>query len=138
MKWNWYSYIQISEIINSGIQPFQNLSVLRQVKTVEMVSDGDMPVTGDAKDFGRAAIISGLASIEAIVSAYALPSSNLFAAGTDFPTIADICLVPQVYNARRFDVDLSQYPSIMSVISKLEALSAFIQAAPENQPDAVK
>jgi glutathione S-transferase len=103
-----------------------------------MVSDGDMPVTGDAKDFGRAAIISGLASIEAIVSAYALPSSNLFAAGTDFPTIADICLVPQVYNARRFDVDLSQYPSIMSVISKLEALSAFIQAAPENQPDAVK
>ena len=123
--------------MNSGIQPLQNLSLLRQVKSVELVSDGE-PLSGDSKNFAVMAITNGLASIESIVSAVAPQSSGLFAAGTDFPTVADICLVPQIYNAKRFAVDLSLFPCIMSVVSRLESLSAFIIAAPENQPDAVK
>ena len=61
-----------------------------------------------------------------------------YTAGTDYPTVADICLVPQIYNAKRFSVDVNQFPSILSVVTRLESLSAFISAAPENQPDAVK
>jgi len=51
-------------------------------------------------------------------------------------TIADICLIPQVYNAKRFSIDLSPYPEICKVVSACEKLPAFIKAAPENQLDA--
>lgn len=50
---------------------------------------------------------------------------------------ADICLVPQVYNAERFNVDMSQYPVIQAITERCRALPAFHQAAPEQQPDAV-
>jgi glutathione S-transferase len=124
--------------VNSGIQPLQNLAVLRQVKNVELLSDGGVAESGDGKAMGTKAIAQGLAAIESIVSAFAPPSSGLFAAGTDSPTVADICLIPQVYNAKRFSIDLSSYPSITAVVSRCEALAAFIKAAPENQPDAIK
>jgi maleylacetoacetate isomerase len=51
-------------------------------------------------------------------------------------TLADICLVPQVANARRFKVPLDRFPKIMAVDKACLALSAFDQARPENQPDA--
>lgn len=51
-------------------------------------------------------------------------------------TMADLCLVPQVYNARRFDVPLDDYPSIVAVDAACRELEAFDKAAPENQPDA--
>ena len=54
-----------------------------------------------------------------------------------FPTLADICLIPQVYNARRFQMDLSAYPRIVSIWKHCMTLDAFADAAPENQPDAV-
>ena len=131
---------QIAEIVNSGIQPLQNLSVLRQVKQVELIGGGSdvsatATATADGRAFGAAAIAAGLASIEALVA----PSgSGLFAAGTDTPSIADICLVPQVYNAKRFNIDLTPYPNIASVVAKCEALPTFQRAAPEQQPDATK
>ncbi len=53
----------------------------------------------------------------------------------DAPTLADVCLVPQVYNARRFDCDLAAYPAIQRIDSRCRALEAFARAAPENQPD---
>ena len=49
---------------------------------------------------------------------------------TDQPSLADICIVPQVFNARRFDVDLSPYPNILSVSAHCEALAPFEQAKP--------
>ena len=51
-------------------------------------------------------------------------------------TLADICLIPQVYNAQRFNLDLSSYPTLMAVHERLQALDAVQQARPENQADA--
>ena len=51
-------------------------------------------------------------------------------------TLADICLVPQVYNARRFKVSLDPYPKIAAVEAACLKLPAFDKARPENQPDA--
>jgi maleylacetoacetate isomerase len=51
-------------------------------------------------------------------------------------TLADVCLVPQVYNARRFNCDLAPYPALRAICAHLESLPAFAQAAPEVQPDA--
>ena len=51
-------------------------------------------------------------------------------------TMADLCLVPQIYNARRFAVDLTPYPKLTSIEANLLALPAFECARPENQPDA--
>ena len=52
------------------------------------------------------------------------------------PTLADVCLTPQVYNARRFDVDLTPFPTIVAVDAALMATEPFARAAPEAQPDA--
>ena len=54
----------------------------------------------------------------------------------DAPTLADICLVPQVWNARRFKIDLSPYPTITRIDAMCQAVPAFADAAPEKQPDA--
>jgi len=54
----------------------------------------------------------------------------------DSITLADLCLIPQVYNAKRFNVDLSPYPNIVRVVDNCNRLDAFIDAAPENQADA--
>ena len=54
----------------------------------------------------------------------------------DAPTLADICLVPQVANARRYKVDLTPYPTIVRIDARCRELPAFAAAAPEKQPDA--
>lgn len=61
--------------------------------------------------------------------------ATTFAFG-DQPGLADICLVPQMYSARRFGVDLSRYPRLSAIDERARAHSAFIAAAPENQKDA--
>lgn len=53
----------------------------------------------------------------------------------DTPTIADLCLIPQLYNAKRFDCDISSYPTLRKINTNCMELEAFIKAAPENQPD---
>lgn len=55
----------------------------------------------------------------------------------DSVTLADVCLVPQVYNAERFKVDMTPYPTIARIHAACQELPAFADAAPENQPDAV-
>jgi maleylacetoacetate isomerase len=75
----------------------------------------------------------GFASFEELVARH--PSTGLFCEG-DTPTLADVCLVPQVYNARRFGVDLSPYPTIEAIVAACMQLEAFDRARPENQPDA--
>ncbi|MFV0283569.1 MAG: maleylacetoacetate isomerase [Castellaniella sp.] len=54
----------------------------------------------------------------------------------DVPSLADCCLVPQVYNARRFEVDLSSFPAITRIAAHCESLPAFRAAHPDAQPDA--
>lgn len=53
------------------------------------------------------------------------------------PSIADVCLIPQVESARRFNVDMSDYPLIASIDRHCNSLDAFVKAAPQNQPDAL-
>ena len=103
------------------------------MKTVELIGTSG---EGDAISFSKQAIAKGLAAIELLVSKYAPTGSNLFAAGTLAPSLADICLVPQVYNARRQGLDLSAYPTVNAIVARCEALPAFVVSAPENQPDA--
>jgi maleylacetoacetate isomerase/maleylpyruvate isomerase len=54
----------------------------------------------------------------------------------DTPGLADACLVPQLYNARRWQLDLAPYPTLVRIDAACRALPAFQAAAPEAQPDA--
>ena len=124
--------------MNSGIQPLQNINILRKVKAVEMLDvDGTTVITGDGAAFAKAAVVKGLASLEAVVSAATRGQPGLFAAGTTFPTTADLCIVPQVYTAKRFAIDLSPYPAVVAVTDLCNSLPAFDAATPERQPDFV-
>lgn len=73
----------------------------------------------------------GLGPIEAMVAR----SAGEFAVG-DAPSLADVCLVPQVYNARRYQCDLEPYPTIRRIDARCREIEAFARAAPERQPDA--
>ncbi len=75
--------------------------------------------------------MTGLNSLEAQLQA----TAGKFCFG-DQLTMADCCLIPQVYNAKRFQIDLSAYPLIEAVYAQCMILPAFIEAAPEQQPDA--
>jgi len=55
----------------------------------------------------------------------------------DSISMADLCLVPQVYNANRFNIDMTPYPLINAIVERCNQLPAFIKALPENQPDAL-
>lgn len=76
---------------------------------------------------------TGFAAIEKKLEAHA----GLYCFG-DSITLADLCLVPQVYNANRFNVDMSAFPIINRIVEQCNTLPAFQQALPENQPDAQK
>jgi maleylacetoacetate isomerase len=65
------------------------------------------------------------------------PSTGEFCEG-DEPTMADVCLVPQVYNAKRWSVDMTAYPLIQRISDSCMKLEEFARARPENQPDAPK
>ena len=121
---------EIAEIINSGTQPLQNLSVIKSVKQAE----GGDGTTLDGRAFGKAAIEKGLAAVEARVAAN---RDGRFCVGSHL-TVADLCLVPQLYNARRFDVDLGAYPRCVAVEAHLATLPPFVAAHPDAQPDAAK
>lgn len=76
-------------------------------------------------------VAQGLAAVEQGLVAY----GETFSLGKR-PGYLEACLVPQVYNARRFDCDLDAYPRILALTARCEALEAFRQAAPDAQPDA--
>ncbi|MCS6237725.1 maleylacetoacetate isomerase [Shewanella baltica] len=77
-------------------------------------------------------VASGFAALETLLVRH----SGRYCFG-DTVTLADLCLVPQVYNAMRFNVDLTPYPNIMRVWAECNQLEAFADAAPERQADAV-
>ena len=112
---------QIAEVINSGIQPVQNLSVLQAVGPERKMQ------------WGHDAIHKGFVAIEALLTTHRTDTDK-YCVGTKV-TLADICLVPQVYNASRFKVDMSQFPTIHKINSALEDLEEFKTAHFTCQPD---
>ena len=114
-------------VIACEVHPIQNLRVLNYVK--KEYNQTDEQVNRWAQHW----IDLGLAALEQMITAQ--PAQGKFCFG-DTPTLADICLVPQLGNARRFGCDLSQYPNIMNIERACIVIPAFADAAPEKQPDA--
>lgn len=114
---------ELAEIINSGIQPLQNLLTTKAVKAFG----------GDEAVWPKTFIANGLAAFERV----ATETAGTFCVG-DTPTIADCCLVPQLASARRFGVDISNHALLLRIEERCLALPAFQNAAPDRQPDAVK
>ena len=114
-------------IIACEVHPIQNLRVLVHLKNNLKQSDDDLNL------WARHWIDLGLSAFEQIV--VSSPKQSGFCFG-DTPTLADICLVPQLANARRFGCDLSAYPTLLQIEKACSALPAFADAAPEKQPDA--
>ena len=77
-------------------------------------------------------ICDGFAAIEAMINDH--PATGRYCEG-DTPTLADCCLIPQVYNARRFSVDMGAFPTIARIEQSCLALPEFDAARPERQPD---
>ena len=104
------------------IHPLNNLRVLKYLQ-------GTFGVDDAAKDLWyRHWIEEGLAALEEM----ARPKAGAFLFG-DMPTVADICLVPQLYNARRFSVPLTDYPTLRRADETASAHSAFAAAHPDRQ-----
>jgi maleylacetoacetate isomerase len=117
----------IAQAIACDIHPLNNLRVLKYLT-------GTLSVSEDAKNaWYRHWIELGLAAIEARLAADS--RTGAFCHGAT-PTLADICLVPQLANARRYDFSIEAYPTLGRIESHCLALDAFARAAPARQPDA--
>ena len=116
---------ELAMMIGCDIHPVNNLRVLRYLVRTLGIDD-------DAKNaWYRHWIAEGFGALEAQLAR----GSGRFCVG-DMPTIADCFLVPQVYNAQRFDIDLAPYPNIVRINDACAALPAFIAAHPAQQSDA--
>ncbi|HXT52992.1 MAG TPA: maleylacetoacetate isomerase [Candidatus Eisenbacteria bacterium] len=114
-------------VIACEVHPIQNLRVLNYIK--KEYQQNDEQVNRWAQHW----IELGLAALEQMINAQTARGTFCFG---DTPTLADICLVPQLGNARRFGCDLSRYPKILSVEKACIVIPAFADAAPDKQPDA--
>ena len=106
------------------IHPVQNLCVLRRLKRLGVPQEA-------IDDWARATNEDGLRPCETLLQAEAGP----FCFGTA-PSLADICLIPQLGKARRYGVDVTQFPRLLRAESAALALPAFTDTAPARQPDA--
>jgi maleylacetoacetate isomerase len=114
-------------VIACEVHPIQNLRVLTLVKQEYHQTDEQV------NQWARHWIDLGLSALEQMILAQ--PNRGKFCFGNT-PTLADICLVPQLGNARRYGCDLAQYPTIVSIEKNCVMIPAFANAAPEKQPDA--
>jgi len=112
--------LAIAFTIACDIHPLNNLRVLQYLETVL----GEDEPMRDA--WYSTWVMAGFAAIEAMLRT---TQETPFVAG-DAPGIADVCLVPQVFNARRFKVDLRPYPRVVQFADRAAALTAFARAAP--------
>jgi maleylacetoacetate isomerase len=111
--------------IACDIHPLNNLRVLQYLS-------GQLGASDEAKNaWYRHWVDTGLAAVEEGLAAFA----GRLSLG-ERPGYLEACLIPQVYNARRFDCDLTAYPRILEMVARCESLEAFRNAAPEVQPDA--
>ncbi|MDK2124505.1 maleylacetoacetate isomerase [Parachitinimonas caeni] len=117
---------ELALTIACDIHPVNNLKILQYLKGPLGRSQQE------ADDWYRHWIRQGFDAFEKKLAAL---GSGDFCVG-DHPTIADLCLVPQVFNARRFNVDLTPYPRIVRIDAHCMTLPAFIESQPSRQPDA--
>ena len=113
---------QLSELVVSGIQPLQNTGVQRHLAD-------DLHV--DEKAWVRRWVEKGLSALETLTAELA----GKFSVG-DQVTIADLCLIPQLYFARRFELDLTKYPTLLRIEAACQSLEAFRRGHAEAQSDA--
>jgi maleylacetoacetate isomerase len=117
----------LAQAIACEMQPLNNLAVLQHLKS-ELSLDQD-GVTG----WYRHWVMRGFSAFEALLATS--PDASDFCHGNT-PGLADCCLVPQVYNAERFDCDLGPFPKVRRITDNCREMPPFVDAAPENQPDA--
>jgi maleylpyruvate isomerase len=113
-----------AQVIACDTHPVQNLKVLNRLRELGHGSDTVLA-------WAAAVNVDGLAACEALAAANPGP----FCCGAS-PSLADICLVPQLGNARRFKVDVAQFPRLLAAEAAALDLPAFRDAAPDRQPDA--
>ena len=113
----------LAQLIACDIHPLNNVGPLRYLKN-ELGQD-----QAKIDAWYHHWIVDGFDAMESMIR----PAPYAF--GSDV-TLADICLVPQVYNARRLKVPLDRFPKIVAIDAACAKLAAFDQARPENQPDA--
>jgi maleylpyruvate isomerase len=113
---------QLVETVASGIQPLQNTGTLAEVTRLASADA--------ARLWAENAIRKGLPALEAFVRSH----GGAHAVGDDV-TLADVFIVPQLYNARRFELDLSPYPKLLEIDARASALDAFVRAHPDSQID---
>lgn len=117
-----------SQLIACEIHPLNNLRVLKHIRNTYKLDDEGVNA------WYRHWIAEGFATMEAFLLSE--KRFGRFILG-DTVTMADCCLVPQVFNAKRFDCDLTPYPTVMKIFDECMKLESFIAAQPTRQPDAV-
>ena len=118
---------ELAHMIACDIHPVNNLRVLQYLGHVLGATEAQRNA------WYRHWVGLGLAAVESRLARDA--RTGPFCHG-DRPGLADCCLVPQVFNARRFDCDLSAMPTVCDIVARCEELEAFRRAAPMVQPDA--
>ena len=117
----------LAQLVACEIHPLDNLKVLKYLT-------GELGLDEAAKlAWYRHWIAEGFGALESLLADS--PATGEFCHG-DTPTLADLCLVPQVFNARRFECELNGYPTIRRITERCDTLDAFQRAAPGAQPDA--
>lgn len=117
----------LSDLIACEIHPLNNLRTLQYLKRA--LGQNEEQINA----WYRHWIADGLAKLEAELAGDA--AKGRFCHG-DTPGMADCCLVPQIFNARRYACDLAPYPSVMRVFDACMKIEAFDRAQPSKQPDA--
>jgi maleylacetoacetate isomerase len=118
---------QIALVIACDIHPLNNLRVLQYLRHAVRADDKARA------DWQHHWIAAGFAALQAVLERDG--AAGRFCHG-DTPTLADVCLIPQMANARRIQMNLSPYPTLRRIEEAAYCLSAFTAARPENQPDA--
>jgi len=116
-------------IISADIHPINNLRVLNRLRSEHGADDAAVARWVDHW------IREGFTALEALARRHSKDGRHAFG---DAVTMVDVCLVPQMYNARRFGCDLAPFPTLVAVDAHCRGLDAFRSAEPESQPDASK
>ncbi|MBL1148272.1 MAG: maleylacetoacetate isomerase [Pseudomonadota bacterium] len=119
---------QIALIVSCDVHPVNNLRVLKYLT-------GKLGVSEEEKTkWYQKWIYDSMTSIEIMLNKSPYHTKGEYCCGSA-PTLADMCLIPQIYNARRFNCDMSRFPLIEAVEKKCLEHPAFIEADPHSQPD---
>ena len=116
--------IEFCEVINSGIQPIQNLRVLQYLKNNYHLDQDEI------SKWSQHWIEQGFFALESFLN----KNAGLYCF-SDQPTAADMFLIPQVYNSLRYNVNLDEFTKIKSIWENCLKHKAFINADPAHQPD---